>query len=303
MMDFINFARAHGLLISPSKFNPSEKVKRCPTVEHPKSTNGAYFWDGRRGWIYAWDGEKQVQWFNDPDAKPWTEAEKAAWKAKRDAVRADQERVHIQAARRASEMLRTTQPGPHDYLYRKGFPDAEGLVLPDGGLFIPMRDWKSNDIRGAQVIRWTDTEEEPGVLRWVKKFTYGMRSTGAVLRLGPPHATETFFCEGYATALSIEAAVRQMRLNAAVLACFSDTNMVHVASQFTRGRRYVFADHDRENKQTGTRAGHEAARKIGLPYCMSEAEGEDANDLHVRAGLLSVCKLLMAVRAHGVAVP
>lgn len=295
-MNFINFARAHGVAINESKFFASDRIKRCPTVEHPKSTNGAYFWDGHRGWVFAWDGGGKVHWFDDPNAKPWTDEDKRAWAAKRDAARKQQEQKHRDAARRAAELLRETRPAPHDYLYRKGFPHADGLVLPDGGLLVPMRDWKSNELRGAQVIRWTDTEEEPGVMRWVKKMSYGMQPRGAVLRLGSRHATEMIFCEGYATGLSIEAAVNQMRLNAMVLVCFSDSNMVHVASLATGGRRYVFADHDRVNKKTGTRAGHEAARKTGLPYCMSEIEGEDANDLHARAGLLTVCRLLMDVR-------
>lgn len=297
MMDFINFARAHGLEISPSKFNPSEKVKRCPTVEHPKSTNGAYFWDGQRGWVFAWDGEKRTHWFNDPHARPWTEEEKRAWQAKRQAAREDQQRLQQRAAHRAAELLRETQPHHHDYLYRKGFPNAEGLVLPDGGLLVPMRDWKTNELRGAQVIRWTDTEEEPGVMRWVKKMTYGMRAQGAVLRLGSPRALETIFCEGFATGLSIEAAARQMRLNAAVLVCFSDSNMALVAGQITKGRRYVFADNDKSG------AGERAAQATGLPYCMSPVLGEDANDMHVRAGLLAVCGLLMRVRTQEVAMP
>ena len=47
-------------------------------------------------------------------------------------------------------------------------------------------------------------------------------------------------------------------------------------------------------------------KNIGLalwvPYCMSPILGEDANDLHVRAGLVPVVELLMNVRlggAHG----
>ncbi len=88
-----------------------------------------------------------------------------------------------------------------------------------------------------------------------------------------------------------------MRLNAAVLVCFSDSNMVLVAAQITKGRRYVFADHDKSG------AGERAAQATGLPYCMSPVLGEDANDMHVRAGLLAVCGLLMRVRTQEVAMP
>lgn len=290
MSGFIDFARAHGVEIDPAKLCDRDKIQRCGTTLKPRSKNGAYLWDGQRGWVYAWDGDAQVHWFNDPDAKPWTEAEKQAWRAKRDAQRIAAEEGQRKAAQKAAEMLRTTKPGPHDYLFRKGLPQAQGLCLPDGGLFVPMRDWSSNELRGAQVIRWTDTEEEPGVMRWRKKMTYGMQARGAVLRLGPTRASETIFCEGYATGLSIELAARQMRLAAAVLVCFSDFNMAHVAGLLKRGRRYVFADNDKSG------AGERAAVECKLPYCMSPVLGEDANDLHKREGLLAVSSLLMQVR-------
>ncbi|MCT6721640.1 toprim domain-containing protein [Acidovorax sp. K2F] len=289
MTTFIDFARAHGVEIDPVKLMPRDKVVRCPTTEHPRSRNGAYFWDGQRGWVFAWDGEARTQWFNDPEAKPWTEEEKRQWKAKRDAQRQAQQQGYQRAAIKAQELLRTTTPGPHNYLFYKGLPNSQGLCTPDGDLVVPMRDWQTNAVRGAQLIRWTDTEDEPGRMRWVKKMTYGMQARGAVLRLGPPRATETIYCEGFATGLSIEAAVKQMRLNAAVLVCFSDSNMVYVAQQ-TKGRRYTFADHDKSG------AGERAAKEMGLPYCMSPVMGEDANDMHKRAGLLAVCGLLMQVR-------
>jgi putative DNA primase/helicase len=91
-------------------------------------------------------------------------------------------------------------------------------------------------------------------------------------------------------------AARQMRLNAVVLVCFSDSNMVHVASLLKGGRRYVFADNDKSG------AGERAAKDTGLPYCMSPTLGDDANDLHKREGLLAVCALLMQVRRQEVAV-
>ncbi|MBS0339814.1 MAG: toprim domain-containing protein [Proteobacteria bacterium] len=282
-MSFINFARAHGVEIGD--LLSSEKIRRCGTTEKPRSKNGAYFWDGRRGWVFAWDGEARVHWYDDPNAAPWTEAEKQAWRAKRDALRQQADRSHQRAALRAAEMLRATTPGRHDYLIRKRLHDAQGLVLPDGVLLVPMRNLFTNELQGAQLIRWLPEE-----LKWEKKMVPGMKAKGAVLRLGPKQATETILCEGYATGLSIELAARQMRLSASVLVCFSDSNMVHVASLLKTGRRYVFADNDKSG------AGERAAKETGLPYCMSPNEGEDANDVHARAGLLPVCSLLMQVR-------
>jgi putative DNA primase/helicase len=65
--------------------------------------------------------------------------------------------------------------------------------------------------------------------------------------------------------------------------------MEHIASQY-KGRAYVFADHDKSE------TGEKSAQATGFPYCMSPVIGEDANDLHMRAGLMAVCQLLMEVR-------
>lgn len=293
MSNFIDFARAHGVVIEPSKLAPSERIRRCPTTEKPRSTNGAFFWDGGRGWVFAWDGEARVQWWNDPHAKEWTEEEKRAWAVKRHAANADQQRKHENAALHAAMLIRSSTPDSHDYLIRKKLPNAQGLVLQDGALLVPMRNLFTNDVQGAQVIRWQADE-----MRWDKKMVPGMKAKGAVLRIGARTAQETILCEGYATGLSIEIAARQLRLNAAVLVCFSDSNMVHVASLLTKGKRYVFADNDK------SLAGEKAAQATGLPYCMSTTVGYDANDIHAHQGLLPVCSLLMKVRTQeSMAVP
>lgn len=289
-MSFVHFARAHGVEIDPAKLYASERIRRCPTTEKPRSTNGAYFWDGERGWVFAWDGEARVQWYQDPNAKAWTEEEKRAWALKRQAASADVARKQENAAMQAAILLRSTKPEPHNYLIRKGLSKVDGLTLPDGALLVPMRNLFTNELQGAQVIRW-----DGDALKWEKKMVPGMKAKGAVLRLGSKNAPETILCEGYATGLSIELAARQMRLNASVLVCFSDSNMVHVATLLTKGRRFVFADHDKSG------AGERAARETGLPYCMSEIEGEDANDVHKRGGLMPVCALLMKARTQEMA--
>jgi putative DNA primase/helicase len=317
-MSFVDFARAHGLEINPLK--AGEKINRCGTTNKPRSTNGAYYWDGQRGWVFAWDGEARVQWYDDPNAKPWTEEEKAAWRAKQAGQRARQEERYRQAAARAAEILRAAVPGQHDYLIRKRLPDAQGFVLEsgelvrklfvsdvsnlrlDGCLLVPMRNLFTNELQGLQIIAWDGVNR-----RWEKKMLPGMQAKGAVLRLGPARAAEFMFCEGFATGLSIEAAVRQMHLSVGVIVCFSANNMVYAASKLNRGRRYVFADHDdtttpeREKRDRGLPheprgPGELAAIETGLPYCMSDVRGEDANDLHARAGLMALQSKLMEVR-------
>lgn len=283
-MSFIAFALAHGVDIDPSKLYASERIKRCGTTDKPKGTNGAYFWDGERGWVFNWAGEARVQWFNDAASKPWTEAEKAIWKAKRQAAQASQDKDYQKAAMRAAESLRSASPSEHDYLHRKGFPDAQGFVSKDGALLIPMRSLQTNDLQGVQVIRW---DEEART--FTKKMSTGMRAKGAVFRMGDKTAPETFLVEGYATGLSVHAALRSVGLRAAVLVCFSANNLEFIAPQI-KGRSFVCADNDK----SGT--GEKTAQATGLPYCMSPIVGEDMNDLHARAGLMAVCAQVMAVR-------
>lgn len=282
MSGFISFARAHGLDINPAKFFPGEKIRRCGTVDKPKSSNGAYFWDGERGWVFNWAAEARVQWFNDANARPWTEQEKAAWRIRRDAAKSAQEFDYRKAAQRAQELMRAATPNTHAYLHRKGFPEAQGLITVDGALLIPMRDLMTNSVSGVQVIRWLEAER-----KFEKKMLPGMKAKGAVFRMGT--GVETILCEGYATGLSIVAAARSVGLPAAVLVCFSANNIEHVARQL-KNRAFVFADNDK----SGT--GEKAAQNTGLSYCMSPVEGEDANDLHLRAGLFAVVQKLMEVR-------
>lgn len=284
MTTFIDFARAHGVDIEPSRLVASERIRRCGTIDKPRSTNGAWFWDGLRGWVFNWATEARVQWWNDPQARPWTDAEKKAWAAKRRA--ADQHQINRQraAAIQAAEMIRASIPGEHNYLVMKGFPKAQGMVLPDGALLIPMRNLSTNELQGAQLIRWIDEDRT-----YEKKMLPGMRAKGAVFRIGHRSAQETFLAEGYSTGLSIEAALRSIGSGAAVLVCFSAGNLEFVAP-LIKGRAFVFADNDK----SGT--GEAAAIATGLPYCMADVEGWDANDLHHKQGLMAVCQKIMEVR-------
>ena len=284
MSEFITFARAHGVEINPSKFYAGEKIRRCGTTDKPKSTNGAYFWDGARGWVFNWSAEARVQWFNDSTARPWTEQEKAAWRQRRDAAKASQEHGYREAGDRAQHMLRAAKPLEHAYLHRKGFPTKQGLVAADGALLIPMRDVFTNNVSGVQSIRW----DEPS-RKFEKKMLYGMKAKGSVFRMGDRFSQEIVLCEGFVTGLSIEAAMRNVGMNASVIVCFSANNLEHVA-RLLKGRVFVFADNDT------SKTGEQTAINTGLPYCMSDVEGEDANDLHMRAGLFAVVQKLMEVR-------
>ncbi|NMG46580.1 hypothetical protein GO613_00455 [Azoarcus communis] len=281
MSDFTHFAHSHGVEIGD--LYASDRIRRCPTTAHPRSRNGAYWFDGQRGWVQNWEHGDAVQWWNDPHARPWTEADKAAWAAKRRAAQAERRAAQQRAAAKAADLLACATPAEHGYLRAKGFADLKGLTVDDGGtLIVPMRDLATNAIVGAQRIFLEDN-------RWKKRYLSGQRTTGAVFVLGQRNAAETWLVEGFATGLSVERALRQLHIQARVVVTFSASNLQHCA-EHTAGRRFVFADNDESE------TGQKAAATTGLRWVMSSAVGEDANDLHQRAGIFAVCQKIMGCR-------
>ena len=281
-MNFIDFARGHGVEIDYSKLYPSDRIKRCGTTEKPKSGNGAYFWDGERGWVMNWSGEARVVWYEDPHAKPWTDEEKRAWVEKRRAQQSDQQQKYDQVALQANIVLRSAKVENHAYLQYKGFSDEKGFVLNDK-LMIPMRNVVTNKLQGYQQIYW-DLEKRT----YEKKMLTGMRAKNAVFCIGSRTADEFWLVEGYATGLSVYHALKSCGMTASVVVCFSAGNMVAVASQIP-GRVFVFADND----ESGT--GAKSAEATERPWTMPDQVGYDANDLHQKDGLFAVVSKLMGV--------
>lgn len=299
-MNFSDFARAHGLLID--HLLSDGRIHRCATEGHTRRKNGAYCYDGRRGWVHCWDQDGVTHYFNDPDSKPWTEAEKRALHAQRLARHKQQEARHKRAAEEATAMLKRAEWAQAAYMGYKGFRERVGrhtkpewrhgyAHVVDGAMFIPMYSL-TGAIVGAQLIRRIPNPDRPGQLIHEKKMLPGTRAKGAVFRFGNTNAATTWLCEGWATGLSIKLALEQMKFPDAVLVCFSDSNMVHVAPHVA-GRKFVFADNDKSG------AGERAAKATGLPYCMAPETGMDANDLHVRDGLFAVCGLIQRARSIG----
>jgi putative DNA primase/helicase len=205
-----------------------------------------------------------------------------------DQAKAEQQRKKLATAAvsKAVAMLNASGNRRHPYLTEKGFPDEQGIVLDIDNqpvLLIPMRCGGS--LVGLQQI-WPDG---------TKKFLYGQRTTGAVFKFD--NKGLNVLCEGYATALSIRAALKQLKVRYTIHVCFSAGNMVRVADMLPPG--LVVADND----VSGT--GQAAAASIGWPTWMSDQEGEDANDHHRRVGLFafsqSLQQSMLDVRAlrHG----
>lgn len=282
-MTFSEFAAAHGLMLNPSRGHPvpDGRIHRVPTEDKPRAQNGAYQFHGEWGWVQDWGVHERIQVWRSQDSRKMDRADRERAAAKAALRRAEIERDARRASKLAERRLADTELAKHPYLAAKGFPDELALVDAKGFLLVPMRPFQSYEqIAGVQQISADGT----------KLFTTGMSARGAAFVIGNDKS-ETWLCEGFATGLTLRAALRTIYRPARVICCFSAANMVFV-SRMVHGTKFVFVDHDRINKRTGTRAGMSAAELIGAPWCQSPVEGEDANDLMLRAGIGAVADLM-----------
>lgn len=282
MMDFLTFAKLNGFILE--YVYPSNNIKRCATEAHPRSSNGAYFWDGTKGWVRDWSSGEGMQFYkSDAVIDKYKEI------VVREQERLSTERKHKKAADDAKKIIADCKPNKHYYLSAKGFRELRGLVFEDetseDTLVIPMRDYYTNEVIGVQKVKWNGE-------RFEKKMLYGMRGVGAVLFLGDQKSITYYLCEGYATGLSIQAAIHQMRLNACVVVCFSDSNLAHVGSLIFDKNVYIYADNDQ------SKAGEKAAIKTGHSYVMSDKIGNDANDDMIDFTLAAVIKKIVSFHTH-----
>lgn len=272
-MNFYEFAASLGLL--SRSFIADGKIHRCGTINHPRSLNGAYWFDGQRGWCMRW-GAIDVTWWNDEKIKPFSDDEKKAWLDKRRESEKEKIAGYAKAASRATQMLSECTVDTHAYLRSKQLPEAQGMVFSNGSLLIPMRDFSTNKLNGVQSIFLNEKRDG-----FVKKFLPGMKAKGSVFKIGS--GKKIILVEGYATGLSVQAAAKRMSLDACVMCCFSASNMVHVAN--THGH-FVMADND------ASKTGENSAIETGLPWVMPEQVGMDWNDVHATSGLMTVCLAL-----------
>lgn len=267
-MHFIDFCRAHGILLDREP--PIGVWKRYPTEDHPHKKNGAVKFMGDVAFVqnHATDVEISV-WKADGDTVVDRD------RIRRSVQQADRDirEKQGQAAQKAGFILHQCQIGYHPYLKSKGFEEEQGLVWNREGellLVIPMR--VGYKVVGCQIIN-----EEGN-----KKFLFGQRTSGAAFifdNRGP-----NILCEGYATALSIRAAMKVLRQRYTLHVCFSAGNMKKVADTLPNG--FVVADND------ASRTGQNTAEQIGWPYWMPGTVGMDANDEHQRDGLFKFSQSL-----------
>ena len=187
-------------------------------------------------------------------------------------------------ARRARNGRQSDEaPSPHLYPLAKGFPQQGGLVL-DGNLLVPMRHYQAYErVQSVQMIGPDGS----------KKFPSGSKVSEAVYKLGK--GAERYYCEGYATALSVRAALRHLYRDrhSEVWVCFSAGNIPKVA--LSSRRSMVIADNDLNG------VGEKAAQQTGLPYWMPEEPGTDANDYMLSHGVEALADAIREV--HMTAIP
>ena len=257
-MSFVAHAQAHGLMINYAI--PDGKWHRVPTTDKPRKRNGAYVFDGYNGVVKNWATMDTFARYGGPVSKIIRRFDDIEERIK-----------HARAANQAMELIKSAVVKNHPYLTAKGFPKATGLVVGEE-LIVPMRDYKTGKVTGAQRIKGSGE----------KLFIPGTRAKGAVFVLG--RGSESWLVEGYATGLSVAAALKLMYRPAQVVVCFSASNLGYVAERLG-GRRFVVADHD----ASGT--GERVAVASYMPWVMPEMMG-DANDLHQAQGLLAVRSML-----------
>jgi putative DNA primase/helicase len=267
-MHLLDFCRIHGVILDREP--PIGVWKRYPTQDKPTHRNGAVKYMGTHAFIQNHATMTEIEvWHAEGDSvMDPNKARKAVEAAARDIRDKQQE-----AARKAASILNQCQIGYHPYLEKKGFKEEQGNVWKtDDGLLlvIPMR--VGHQLVGCQII------DESGQN---KKFLFGQRTSGAYFcfdNKGP-----NILCEGYATALSIRAAMKALKRRYTLYTCFSAGNMKKVAATLPHG--FVVADNDL------SRTGQNTAEAIGWPYFMSEALG-DFNDLHQSTSLFKCSQAL-----------
>lgn len=214
---------------------------------------------------------------------------KSKAKAEKDAQR---------AAGMATALMKAASLSSHQYLIAKGFRDEQAMtvsarivreivgdyIVPAGAgqaIVIPAR--RNTTMTSAQLI-WEDGS---------KKFLFGGETGGTCHRIAS--GVFTWLCEGYATGLSVRAALKGLNIRATVLCCFSASNVAAVARGI-QGRAFIAADNDKPLKQfdwLGT--GEFYARQADLPYGMPAVVGTDFNDMHQQESIFAVQRVLTSV--------
>lgn len=260
-------------LVPPAGF-PVGKVVRLRRADKPNGKRPGWLILHREGLATFgdWSRDFASQWRDDA-LRPLSSLERVQLRDRERRARREQAKRAQAAADFAAEMLGEAQVDQHPYLARKGFKHQLGFVR-EGELLIPMRAAEDYErLLGVQRIASDGT----------KRFLSGARTKGAVHILGRANAARNALCEGYATGLSVHAALRLLPGEWSVVVCFSAQNMLAVARHF-RGA-IICADNDESG------VGKRTAINSMLPWVMPGQYG-DFNDLHTSRHLTHVVEIL-----------
>ena len=183
----------------------------------------------------------------------------------------ERERLAQAAARKAGWILHQCKSEQHAYFDAHGMTDLEGLVWrpteQENLLCLPMRIGQS--LVGLQLI------DRHGK----KKFLSGQRTSGAEYLID--NKGMDIWVEGYCTGLAVKVCMSALRMRYRIHVTFSAGNLKEMA---TSG--FVIADNDK------SKAGEKVAIATGLPYWISDVEGEDFCDFWQRLGTFRASQML-----------
>jgi len=264
-MTFLDFAQSHGLIID---YMQTGRITRCPTVNHPRKKNGAYYYEIDFGWCMDWTVDNEIIIWKSDKANPIDIERKIKDSQKKHAQ--ERARLNAQAAKKAQHIMSRCRNDISAYLASKGFPDMCFNMLfeddKDPVLCVPMRI--NGKLSGLQQI-WPDGR---------KKFLYGTNADKATFDIG--QGGRVFLVEGFASALTTQRILDKIKIRYTIKVCFSAGNMAKLAKVYPGA--FIIADND----ESGT--GQRVAMDSGCVYYLPERVGEDINDEELRAGILPV---------------
>ena len=197
--------------------------------------------------------------------------------------RQEDQRLARQVAQRAAAMIRMAEYSTHPYLRRKGFPQYKGFCYTGEVYKRNQRD--AFYVRNRLLIPIFDTHMKVMSVQLIavngsKLFLPGGTVRGGKYKLG--REKEVWICEGWATALSLRAALTALHRKCSVWVSFMASNTARLA-QPDQGH-IVVADHDVPAIGVQYGDGEKYGRKSGCPYYMPPEAG-DLNDMHQSYGL------------------
>jgi len=272
-MTFMEHAAAHGLIIE--RLVADGQWHRVPTTDHKHKRNGAYAFNGTHGAIQNWATMQDVAVWKPENNST---VDRHAYREQNRKAAIQQQKRHDAARHEAARIIRECIRGTHPYLAAKGFPDAQGLIYDDD-LIIPMREFQNYGIvNGVQKIAPDGT----------KLFLPGTKAKGAAFIIAKGALRERWLVEGFATGLSVQAALLDLRRQAEIIVTFSAGNLKYIAEMMKRPA-YVFADNDASG------VGVAAAVATGLPWVTPKDIGFDANDVIRQRGLRELVEIVRGI--------